>query len=221
MARARGPLLVLHFLVTAWLGALLPSGAAAQAAPERDPMIHVVSNGWHAGIVIARADLPQGVMPEAAEFADLAFLEFGWGDREYYPSRSPTIAMAFAAGLGANPAVIHLVGLARPPDGDAGNEVVRLTLTPAGFAAMIGGIDATFDRRAGEPAERVASGLAPRSTFYAAQGRFSLVNTCNTWVARQLAAGGVPVAGDGVVTAGQLMGLLRSVPGAVASGAPP
>ena len=45
--------------------------------------------------------------------------------------------------------------------------------------------------------------------FYAAQGRFHLGNTCNTWTARMLRAAGVDIDPGGVVTAGDLMGRLR------------
>lgn len=202
----------------AWLAACAPADSPmpqAGPAPLAGPpgsgrTIHVVSNGWHAGIVVARDDLPHGKLPEAADFPDSGFVEIGWGDREYYTAPSPTLGAALAAGLGANPSVIHLVGLPLVPRPTADLEVVRLTLTGPGFAAMIDRIDAAFDRGAGARAERVAPGLAPQAGFYAAQGRFSLANTCNTWVARKLAAGGVAVSPAGVVTAGQLMERLRA-----------
>ena len=87
------------FLV-AWL-------AAPLAVADETRTIHVVSNGWHAGIVVARADWPERRTPEFADLASAPFVEIGWGDREYYPASSPTILMAIAAGIGANPAVIH------------------------------------------------------------------------------------------------------------------
>ena len=49
--------------------------------------------GWHTGIVIARRDLPDGVVPEAADFPDAAYFEFGWGHAKYYPLRHKTIGM--------------------------------------------------------------------------------------------------------------------------------
>ncbi|MDE0205085.1 MAG: DUF2459 domain-containing protein, partial [Candidatus Tectomicrobia bacterium] len=57
------------------------------AAPIRDTglrsrLIHVTSNGWHTAIVVpAQALADSGAIPEAADFPDAAFLEFGWGDR--------------------------------------------------------------------------------------------------------------------------------------------
>ena len=59
--------------------------------------IFVTSNGWHSSIVIARADLPYGRIPEVEDFPHARFLEFGWGDGEYYPAKDPTIAMTLRA----------------------------------------------------------------------------------------------------------------------------
>ncbi|MEY4793402.1 MAG: hypothetical protein RL724_338, partial [Pseudomonadota bacterium] len=49
------------------LGALLslPAPAFASETPLR---VLVVSNGWHSGIALARADVPEGIIPEIADF---------------------------------------------------------------------------------------------------------------------------------------------------------
>jgi hypothetical protein len=49
------------------LGALFlaPVLAFAGSTAQR---IWVVSNGWHSGIVLARADVPESVIPEIADF---------------------------------------------------------------------------------------------------------------------------------------------------------
>ena len=62
------------------------------------------------GIVIARATLPTGAVPEAADFPDAPYLEFGWGDAEYYPAPRPTLGMALRAALETGEA-----GLAKIP----------------------------------------------------------------------------------------------------------
>lgn len=207
---------MLSIACAAWLAAC---GAAPPAPPmdsgPRSQAVHVVSNGWHTAIVVPHAEVAAtGLVPEAAQFPDAAFLEFGWGDREYYQAAEATLGMTLRAALTPTPAVMHLAGRARVPEPREGREVVRAMLTEAGFRRMLRAIGAKFERPEEGPAEPVAPGLYPESRFYDARGSFHLFNTCNTWTARMLRAGGVAVSPAGVVTAGQAMARLRAAVGA-------
>lgn len=201
--------------------AVVPPGAvksAPDAGAEREGSeaggvaIHVTSNGWHTGIVVARASLPPGVIPEAADFPIAPYLEFGWGDAEYYPAPRPTLGMALGAALGPNPAIVHMIGLpAHPREVYPNSEVVELGLSPDGFQRLVRYLDATFARDGAERVPASAPGLYSFSLFYAAKGKFHLFNTCNTWTARGLAAAGLPVEVSGVVRAEDLMARLRKI----------
>ena len=197
-----------------WLVACAPT---SQPLPigEGEPLhtIYVFSNNWHTGIALPSDALPPGAIPEALDFPHAAFLEFGWGDREYYPSPRPTIGVALAAALMPTPAVMHLAGLHRPPrEHYSGAEVLALSLSAAALERLIARIDASFDRPEGGRGEAVARGLYRDSWFYAANGRFHLFNTCNTWTARMLSAAGVGLSPFGVQTAEELMSRLRDLP---------
>ena len=212
MRRATG---ALAWLVCAvWLAvytAAVSSPLAAQA--PRSHSVAVVSNGWHAAIVIGRAELvATGLLPEADDFPDAAFLEFGWGDRVYYPAGKKTIGMALRAALTATPAVMHMAGLARPPELTyADVEVFSFALSQEEFRHLVGAIAGQFERPEGGRAAAVSRGLYPDSNFYHALGTFSLFNTCNPWAARMLRAGGVNVSPSGIVTADELVTRLRPV----------
>jgi hypothetical protein len=47
--------------------------------------------------VLARADVPESVIPEIADFPQARFFEFGWGDAEFYPARVAGAWLAFVA----------------------------------------------------------------------------------------------------------------------------
>ena len=178
----------------------------------RTHLIQVSSNGWHTAIIVpATAVAAAGALPEAADFPGARHLEFGWGDRVYYPAKEKTLGMTLAAALAPTPAVMHMAGrpVALTDRGD-GREVVPVPLTEAGFRNLIGAIAATFERPSGGRAESVSRGLYPGSRFYHAHGEFHLFNTCNTWTARMLRAGGVALSPAGIVTADGLMARLRA-----------
>ena len=178
----------------------------------RTRLIEVASNGWHTAIVVpASALVATGLLPEAADFPDAAFLEFGWGDRVYYPAKEKTLGMTLAAALVPTPAVMHMAGLAAAPkDRDAGLEVVSAALTEAGFLNLAEALSAEFERPPGGLAKAISRGLYPDSWFYNARGEFHLFNTCNTWTARMLRAGGLALSSAGIVTADGLMARLQA-----------
>ena len=186
------------------------------AAPIRDAgppsrLVHVTSNGWHTAIVLpANALAAAGGIPEAADFAGAAFLEFGWGDRVYYPAEQKTLGMTLSAALAPTPAVMHVAGRPAAPGGGTEYESVPVFLTEEGFRRLAAALSAEFERPAGGRAEPISRGLYAHSRFYRAHGDFHLFNTCNTWTARMLETGGVALSPSGIVTAGKLMARLRA-----------
>jgi uncharacterized protein (TIGR02117 family) len=194
--------------------------AACVAAPPLPPAddgarthaVRVVSNGWHTAIVVPRPELiATGLLPEAGDFPHAAFLEFGWGDRTYYPAEKKTLGMAIEAALTATPAVIHMAGLTRTPELIYSNsEVVPVALTESGFLHLVRAIIRDFKRLEGGRAEPISGGLYPNSNFYDAHGTFHLLNTCNTWTARKLRAGGIDLSPSGIITADELVARLRA-----------
>ena len=213
IALRRTRLAVLACVILLAACAPLPLRPPADAGP-REHTAYVVSNGWHTGIVLRRNDLGPGRVPEAADFPRAAWLEFGWGDREYYPARRTTPGMALAAALAPSPAVMHMAARDAPPRTRPGAlEVVAVRLSTAGLDRLAAGIHASFDRPPGGRAESVAPGLYRHSLFYPARGRFHLFNTCNSWTARRLYAAGVAIDPAGVLTAGDLMGRLEESEG--------
>jgi len=203
-----------RFLAGASVLALDAAFGPLQAAGT-EATIFVTSNDWHSGIALARADLPSRVFPEAQDFPGAPWLEFGWGDRDYYPAKEKTLGLALGAAFGSSPAVLHLAGLSDAPDRFwRGVESVGLSLAPRGFAALVAYLDASFERAGVPRAAAIAPGLYDFSRFYPATGRFSLFNTCNTWTARGLATAGLTVTPDGTQRAEDLMVQVRALPGA-------
>jgi uncharacterized protein (TIGR02117 family) len=190
------------------LPALLVLAAAVASAARAETTIHVTSNGWHTGIVIARADLPPGVIPEIADFPAATHFEFGWGNRDYYTTPRKTLGLTLGAAL-PSAAVVHLAAYGGPPRGYPGYEVVTLRVSGEGMRRLAAYLHAGFARGGAPRLRAIAPGLLPASAFYPGSGTFHLFNTCNTWVAAGLAAAGLPVRAGGVQQAEELMSQLR------------
>lgn len=172
----------------------------------------VMSNGWHSSIVLPRAVLPPNSILESKDFPQALYLEFGWGDAEYYPAATPTIGMTLRAGFLPTRAVVHIAALRREPSGVyPAAEVIALALDAEALQHLIAYIDESFDRAGAARAKASGPGLYPDSRFYPARGRFHLANTCNTWTARALVAAGLSVDETEAVRAEGLMSQVRSM----------
>jgi uncharacterized protein (TIGR02117 family) len=200
---------------SAILAALLLCLACASPLAEpafRGPVAKiasVVNYGWHSSIVLKRAEISPRVLAEIRDFPDADYLEFGWGDWDYYQAADPGVGLALKAAFGSSGSVLHVTGIKGAPGAYfPGSEIVEIPLSEEAFQRMIAFLASTFARPyAGAPAE-ARPGLDPRSKFYRANGRFHLFRTCNTWVAEALREAGLPVSSF-TLTAGGLMNQVK------------
>ncbi|MFE1602031.1 DUF2459 domain-containing protein [Methylobacterium sp. ID0610] len=169
--------------------------------------IHVVANGWHSGLLLPRDALARGAAAVGAgglagvaeRFRAYPALEIGWGDSGFY-RQVPTLgALDWRLALealftpGGRPAVLHVVGImGDPAEAFPAARIIRLRLSPAGFARLAAALGASLRVRDGRPVE-AGPGLYGPSLFYEAEGRFSLLRLCNHWTAGLLNAAGLPV----------------------------
>jgi uncharacterized protein (TIGR02117 family) len=130
----------------------------------------------------------------------------GWGDRAFYESPDAGVRLALKAALASEASVLHVAGFDRTPaEHFPRAEIIAIELSLGGMESVAGFISRTYARDVvGQPIE-LAPGLYPGSRFYAATGRYSLVYTCNTWIADALRAGGCPITPVWAVTAGNLL----------------
>jgi uncharacterized protein (TIGR02117 family) len=172
--------------------------------------IHVVSHGWHAGIVVRAADVPADAWLARREFADAEYLEVGWGDRAYYQATDPSLWLGLRALLWPNPGVLHIVAFSGAPEREfPAAEIVALQITSQGLARLVDAVAASHDRDADGRPIAFGPGLYGRSRFYASRDRFHLFATCNLWTAALLREAGIALDPLGWPTAGALFARLR------------
>jgi uncharacterized protein (TIGR02117 family) len=183
----------LYVVAALGLGAI-PINRDFQAATDGIP-IAVCSNGVHTDFVLpvktAEVDWA-AIFPPAHYPADVTRFDhigIGWGDRDFYrttPSWSDfDFGVALKALTGLGPAALHVQY--RPGPG-ASEDCRRLTVSPAQYRALADYISATTASLQA-PA---APGYGVTDLFYAAEGHFNLINTCNVWLGEGLKASGLP-----------------------------
>lgn len=176
----------------------------ACAAPVREPVpsdaadatrtIYLVRHGWHAGIVVKRADIPGDVWPQHNEFPDAEYLELGWGDRDYYMTPSPHFGITLKAGLLPTDSVLHVVGFNGAvtryfPD----SEIIRIELSEAGFQQLCGYFESSYALDETGRSIPLGPSLYGDGRFYLSRESYHAFNTCNVWTARGLWEAGCPL----------------------------
>ncbi len=187
---------IYHFAVILAAALQLASCAAPPSLQmgETVATVYVVSRDWHTSIVLARADLPVDTIPESSDFSTSRYLEFGWGDAEFYQAKEPTFTMALRAGLWPTSSVLHVEGFNAEPYIHYPKAVVETVQFDAkGFAALIDFIHLSFERGVEARAQTSGLGLSSGSQFYPAKRNFHILYTCNSWTARALKEGGLDI----------------------------
>ena len=174
--------------------------------------VFVVYDSWHAAVVLPQAEVSAEIIPETADFPTARYIEFSWGDQDYFPDPNSGVLLALKAAFWSSGSVLHLVGFADEVRRFYPNaEVIELRVTAPAYDRLIAFLTASFARPDSGKRSQPRPGLYAYSRFYPSSREFSLLNTCNTWVARALQTAGLPVTSAGVITAGQLADQLGKI----------
>lgn len=189
--------------VLCWLlcGCATPPVAELPEAPAADS-IFLVSQGWHTGIAVRRADIPDPLLPEKRDFPGARYLEVGWGERDFYMAGTAGPWLAFKAVFFANRSVLHVAGV----PGDLAilfprSEIVEIRLSRPALEGLLRHVHDAVERAGPGAAAPLGQGLYGDSHFYAGRETFHLLRNCNVWTAEALRAAGLPVR-DALTVAG-------------------
>lgn len=175
--------------------------------------VYVANHGWHTGIVLP-APAIQGRVPELKErFSEAAYLEFGWGDKEFYQAEEMTVRLAMRAIFWPTDTVVRVLALPHNlSDYVSGAGLVKLCLTSAELLSLSEFIAASFARTADGGIQPLDTAAIHNSQFYAGSGKYHMMNTCNTWTARGLESAGMRLSVSLKLTAGSVMSYLHEHP---------
>jgi uncharacterized protein (TIGR02117 family) len=175
-----------------------------------DVPIYLVSHGWHAGIVVRRADIPASTWPAHRDFSDAEYLEVGWGDKTFYQALNPHFGNAVAAALLPTASVLHIFGFrGAVAESFPYSEIIEIQLPTAGMQRLARHIEASHAKDdVGNPTP-LGLKFSRNRRFYLSRETYHLFNTCNVWVARALRSAGVPIKPAQAITVGGLMSQAR------------
>jgi uncharacterized protein (TIGR02117 family) len=168
--------------------------------------VYVVGHGWHVGLAVRPEDVTPDVWPEVVELGRFTWIEVGWGDGDFYPTGSGTLALAVRAAFASTTSVLHVAGLDRPvPQYFPETPLVEVRLSREGLDRLSRFIHDTYARDDANRPIVVGRGLYAESVFYRARGTYRWSNNSNQWAARALRAAGCPLEPGLSINAGSVL----------------
>ncbi|MDM8515447.1 DUF2459 domain-containing protein [Desulfobacterales bacterium HSG16] len=156
--------------------------------------IHVVSHGWHTGLVIPTALVKRHNWPEIESFSSFRFVEAGWGDEGFYRAETITACLAGKAVFWPTASVLHLAGFNNKVDTYfPGSGIISVNLSEEGFDAMCSFISRTFLLDESSNPVNLGHGIYGESRFFRAVGNYYFPKTCNVWTGKALRQAGCPI----------------------------
>ena len=149
--------------------------------------VYVVRQGLHTGFVIPAAKI-ESLLPQLKDrFGNSPYLEFGWGDRDYYQNEEVTSGMTLKAVFWPTPTVVRVIAIPERPDNYiTDDELEILCLDKDQYALLLAFIESSFYKDENGKIVKTKLGYKVDSQFYKAIGTYYLTNTCNHWTARGL-----------------------------------
>jgi len=156
--------------------------------PQR---IYIVRQGLHTGFVLPASTIETPLPQVYANSDSAAYMEFGWGDMDYYQSDVVTFGMTVKALFWPTQSVVRVVSIPDRPDKHfIENDIEALCLDREQYALLIDFIAQSFFRNRDGQIIKTLESDDGTSQFYQAEGRYSVWNTCNTWTAKGLKSAG-------------------------------
>ena len=160
----------------------------------RDQRVHVVSHGWHTGIILETENLNHLIPSLAKRFPDCDYYEVGWGDAGFYQAEKITAKITLNAVFLPSETVVHVVGFkGDPADVFPNSEIRDVSLSGEGMRSLSAFVQSSFARDDTGKLKMLGHGLYGDSQFYEGHGKYHLFNGCNKWTAKALCSGGLEI----------------------------
>ena len=200
---------IIAMLIAANMGIGLINCFATEIYKSSGNEVYVVNHGWHTGFVLPASHIQQ-IIPELKNrFENVPYIEFGWGDNEFYQAEEITSGITLKAIFLPTDSVVHAVAVTRKADKYfTHSEVEKFCLEDPEFKSLVKFISSSFYRDESGNILKLNNGIYGDSQFYKAKGDFHIFNTCNKWTAKGLESAGMNISTTFKLSAGSIMNYL-------------
>jgi uncharacterized protein (TIGR02117 family) len=150
--------------------------------------VYLIKQFWHTALVFTLDQIDTAIIPEAKYFSEYNFIDFGWGDEEFYQYPGFDSGLAFGALFYATPSTLRVEGLwYSKEDLFAFSEiVVKILVTDSQLKKLNEFISKAVYRDGNGNSVILSEQAGGKIRFFKSLQSYHLFRTCNTWVADAL-----------------------------------
>ena len=203
--------LLITLLITANMVITTSKCFATELEKSAKNEVYVVNHGWHTGFVVHASEIQKEIPELKQRFGNAPYIEFGWGDKEFYQANEITPDITLKAIFLPTESVLHAVAVSSEADKYfKHSEVHKFCLEDLELKSLVDFISNSFYRDESRNILKLNHGIYGDSQFYKAKGNFHIFNTCNKWTAKGLESTGMKISTTFKLTAGSIMTFLSN-----------
>ena len=203
--------LLITLLITANIIIITSKCFATELEKSAKNEVYVVNHGWHTGFVVHASEIQKEIPELKQRFGNATYIEFGWGDKEFYQANEITPDITLKAIFLPTESVLHAVAVSSEADKYfKHSEVHKFCLEDLELKSLVDFISNSFYRDESGSILKLNHGIYGDSQFYKAKGNFHIFNTCNKWTAKGLESTGMKISTTFKLTAGSIMTFLSN-----------
>lgn len=175
-------ILIIYFVAALSLSAITVERPNPLPTKELTKKIYIHTNGVHLDIAMHKQDVAPELMSGLLLKPNKAYVSFGWGDENFYLNTPTwgdlTVKTAITALFLDSEGLMHVKHFNAPQ-----KDWKTVAVSEAELAKINHYLNVSFavDEN-GNKMILAGQGFTLTDDFYKANGRYSLFNTCNTWV---------------------------------------
>jgi uncharacterized protein (TIGR02117 family) len=158
-------------------------------------IIYLVKVRWHTGIVIKKSLIDTALWPESKDFKNFDCIDIGWGDKDFYMDTGFNIWLAVKALFYPTPSVLRVAAINYSIMDyiNSSDASLEIKLDSTGFNHLLIYIHNSYKQNKEKKAVIISAKNNGYVKYYNAKGKYSILNTCNTWVAKGLISAGIKI----------------------------
>lgn len=166
--------------------------------PDSRYLVAVANWGYHTSILVEQ---PSGWQLGPSNAAVAPFIEYGWGDKQFYMNSDRSVLTIIAAMLWPTESVVYVQGWWRLPTPEDGiRRLYQRQVSAAQLRQLVIALEQSFQRTPrGERLPPFPPLASFQGQFYLGREFYIFWSACNAWTVRQLANGDLTESGWPVV----------------------